>query len=225
MRKKVIKCSMYLIFPILFNVMFFMLGGTEHPASVWLSYAWIHAAYILMIATPLFSRRTQSATIFQFTISQISSAYFGIEFIIGLIFIFVGTEGIKAPIIVQFIPCCLFLLVFLWNLLFNEHTADNEKRRILEVSFIKTASSKAKILMDSVSDTKMKNRIEKVYDLIHSSPSKSYASVKELENSVMMLLNELNIALDENNYDESNRIIRKIQFNMEERNRIVMLSN
>ena len=224
MRKNVIKSILYAIFPLLFNVMFFTLGGANHPASVWISYVWIHIAYFIMIATPLFTRKTQSAMIFQFTTSLFSSLYFGIEFIIGLIFIFIGADGIKAPILIQLIPFCLFLFVFLWNMLHNEHTADNEQKHTMEVSFIKTASSKAKILMDSAFDATLKNKLEQVYDLIHSSPSKSYPSVKELENSVMMMLGELGMVLEDNNVDEANKIVRKIQYTMEERNRIVALS-
>ena len=163
--------------------------------------------------------------IFQFTTSQIISVYFGIEFIIGLIFIFIGADDVKSSIIIQLIPFCLFLLLFLWNMLHNEHTADNEQRRSIEVSFIKTASSKAKILMDNTSDGVLKNKIEKVYDLIHSSPSKSKSSVKELETNVVIMINELGVMLDEKNMDEANKLIRKIQYTMEERNRIVALSN
>ena len=225
MRKNVIKGVFYAIFPLLFNVMFFTLGGADYPASVWISYVWIHVAYLIMIASPLFTRKTQSVMIFKFTTSQISALYFGIEFIIGLIFIFIGADGIKAPVIIQLIPFCLFLLVFLWSMLHNEHTADNEQKHAVEISFIKTASSKAKFLMDSTSDAALKIKIEKVYDLIHSSPSRSYPSVKELENNVMMMLGELEMVLEENNVDEANKFVRKIQYTMEERNRIVALSN
>ena len=59
MRKNIIKIILYAIFPFLFNIMFFMLGGAEHPASVWISYVWIHIAYFIMVATPLYVRKTQ----------------------------------------------------------------------------------------------------------------------------------------------------------------------
>ncbi len=225
MRKNIIKGAFYAIFPILFNVMFFVLGGAHHPASVWISYAWIHLAYLIMISTSFFIRKTQSAVIFAFTTAQISTIYFILEFIIGLIFIFVASDGIKAPIIVQLIPFCIFMLVFLWNMLHNEHTADNEARRSAEISFIKTSSSKAKLLMDMTNDSAMKNSIEKVYDLLHSSPSRSCAAAKEIESSIMMMLSELGDFLDENNVEEANKLVRKIRYAAEERNRIVSLAN
>ena len=225
MRKKVISGMLYAIFPLLFNVLFFAIGGADHPASVWISYAWIHVAYCIMAATPLITRKTQSAMIFQFTTGKISFIYFALEFFLGLLFIFIGADGVKAPIIIQFIPFCLFLAAYLLNLLYDEHTANAEQRRAVEINFIKTASSKAKILMDSTSDAMLKNKLEKVYDMIHTSPSKSYTSVKELENNVIMMLGELGMVLEENNVDEANKLIRKIQYTMEERNRIVALSN
>ncbi len=225
MRIKIIKWIMYFIFPAIFNVMFFMLGGTNHPASVWLSYGWIHFAYLLMVSTPLFSRKTQSNSIFQFTIGQISSLYCGLEFIIGLIFIFIATDNIKVPIIIQLIPFCLFLFVFLWNLLHNEHTANSEARRAQEVEFIKSAAAKAKILMDATTDSKIKNQLENVYDLIHSSPTKSYSGAKDLENNVIVMLNSLSALIIENKQTEIMQVITQIQLTMAERNRVVMLFN
>lgn len=225
MSKNVIKGVLYAIFPLLFNVLFFTIGGFYHPASVWISYVWIHVAYGIMVATPLFARKTQSAMIFNFTAGAISSVYFVVELTVGLIFIFIGADSVKATIIIQLIPFCMFAFIFLVNMLHNEHTADNEQRRAVEISFIKTASSKVKFLMGCTSDVVLKAKIESVYDLLHSSPSKSNLSVKELENSVMMMIGELGMILEENNLEEANKLVRKIQYAMEERNRIVALSN
>lgn len=225
MSKNIIKTILRAMFPILFNIMFFMIGGTSHPASVWISYAWIHIAYFIMIATPLFSKKTQSNMIFQYTTGQISALYFGVEFILGLLFILIRAKGVKGTIIFQMIPFCVFLFVFLWNMLHNEHTAENEQKRAGEISFIKTAAAKAKGLINYTTDADLQKKIEKVYDTIHASPTKSSPAVKELESNVMMMLNELGMILEDNNIDEANKLVRKIQYTVEERNRMVSLSN
>ncbi|MBE6601351.1 MAG: hypothetical protein E7637_02445 [Ruminococcaceae bacterium] len=225
MRKNIIKGTLCAIFPFLFNVIFFAFGGTHHPASVWISYAWIHVAYLIMIATPLLSGKAKSAMIYNFATGQISTLYFGVELIIGLIFIFIGVNSVKVPIIIQLIPFCLFLLIFLSILLHNEHSADNEKRRMVEIAFIKSAASQTKILMEHTSDPTLKNKIEKIYDLIHSSPSRSNPSAKALETNVMMMLNDLELLLEENKLDDANRLIGKIHYTMEKRNQIVAFSN
>ncbi len=225
MKNKIIKWLLYLIFPILFNVVYFLLDGVCRSSSAWVSYAWIQVSYIFMIVTPLVAGKKQSNKTLYFTIILISSIYFAIELILGVKFIFIKINNVKLSIIIHAILFGVYLIILLCNLLLNDNTANNEKKRALEVSFIKTASSKAKILMDFVEDLNIKKKLEKIYDLIHTSPSKSYSSVKEYENNVITLLNELNGFLQENNYNEANKIIAKIQFNMEERNRIVMLCN
>lgn len=225
MNKKVVLGIIYAIFPILFNVIYFTLGGRRYGASAWISYVFIHISYIALIIAPLFTRRTQSNLIYKFSSVFIAFLYFCVELIIGAIFIFTGFKKISTVIVVQSIPFCLFLFTFLWNILHIEHTANNEQRRINEVSFIKTASSKAKALMDSVSDSVLKNRIEKTYDLIRTSPSKSYPSVKGTESSIIMMLGELGILLNDNNVSEAQNLLVKIHYTMEERNRIVTLSN
>lgn len=223
MRKNVIKGILYAIFPLFFNVIFFMLGGVHHPASVWLSYGWIHIAYIIMIATPLFARRTQSIMLFQFTTRGIAAVYFAIEFIIGLIFIFIGADGIKTPLMIQLIPLFLFLLLWLWNILYNEHTADNEERRAAEENFIKTVSLRTRLLMNQAPNGALKNKIEKVYDLIHSSPMHSDTATKDAEECILNLLMQLDLALKEDDESEIDSVVEKTKIKIEERNHIIMM--
>lgn len=225
MRRRFLKGILYAIFPILFNVMFFLLGGAVHPASVWISYAWIHVAYLILIANPIFSKKTKSSHIYRYSTAQISSIYFVIELVIGVIFILLATDGVKAPIIIQLIPFCIFLAIFVWNIMANDRTAADEQRRTAEISFIKTASSRAKFIMDSTSDAELRRKIEKIYDLIHSSPSRSTPSVTDIENNVMMMIGDLAIAVDDNNVEDAGKLVRKIQFAMDERNRLLSLAN
>lgn len=120
MKQRIIKWSIYLIFPILFNATFFWAWGTEHKDSVWLSYAWIQVAYVMMIASPLLSRKTQSKHLFNLTGRVIGVIYFLIELIIGLILILIGLDVIKISVIIQLVPFCMFFGIYLWNLLYNE---------------------------------------------------------------------------------------------------------
>ena len=38
--------------PIIFNAMFFILGGTDRTTSVWISYGLVHFAYCMLLVTP-----------------------------------------------------------------------------------------------------------------------------------------------------------------------------
>jgi len=84
-----------LMFLIIFNTIFFVAGGVNHQFYVWLSYGFIHFSYIMLIITPLFVRKGKSAAVYGFSLYSISSIYFFIEFIIGIVFILFSTEIYK----------------------------------------------------------------------------------------------------------------------------------
>jgi len=63
-KKTVLWIILDLIFLAIFNAMFFILGGREHNVSVWLSYAFIHFAYLMLILTPILIRKGKSAVVF-----------------------------------------------------------------------------------------------------------------------------------------------------------------
>ena len=129
MRKTALLCAFFAIPLILFNLIFFTVAGTTHPQSVWIAFVWIQVAFLLLVVTPWFSRRTENGPVFRITIALISGTYCLIELIIGLIVIIVHPAGIKGAILAQAIPFCLYLFVLLGNLFFIELAADSEKKK------------------------------------------------------------------------------------------------
>ena len=71
-KKQVLWILLDLVFFIIFNVVFFVAGGTEHKASVWISYAFIHVAYIMLVITPLLVRKTTNKAVLGFPHSRAS---------------------------------------------------------------------------------------------------------------------------------------------------------
>ena len=104
MNKKNVLCLLLdLVFLVIFNVVFFVLGGTEHPASVWISYGFIHFSYIMLLITPKLIRKSSSSAVFGFSLYSISSAYFLIAFVVGVIFVFMRSESYKISLVSQVI--------------------------------------------------------------------------------------------------------------------------
>ena len=58
MKTNILKVIVALIFLVLFNVLFFVLGGTEQSQVNWVSYGFIHAAYLMILITPLFETKS-----------------------------------------------------------------------------------------------------------------------------------------------------------------------
>ncbi len=219
MKKTVLWILLDLIFLIVFNTVFFVAGGTEHPASVWISYGFIHFSYIMVILTPFLIRKSSSAAVFGFSLYSISSAYFMVEFVVGLIFVLLRLESYKPALIVQIIIAGLYAIMLISNLLANESTADSIEKHEAEVDYIKTTSAKVKGLMDRMSDKKANKQIEKLYDMLHASPAKSSPAVKDIEIEIADRVEGLEVKVRKDLAEDVIKICDEIISLAEERNR------
>lgn len=223
-KKSVLWILLDLIFLAVFNTVFFVAGGTDHTASVWISYGFIHFAYLMVLVTPFLIRKSSSAAVFGFSLYSISSTYFLLEFVVGLIFVFMKSESYKASLIVQVIVAGIYAVLLLSHLIANEHTADSVERHEEEVAYIKTASSRIKALIGKANDKKANKEIEKAYDTLHSSPSKTVATVRSIESNVMNKVADLEGAVFNQDTVTIITVAGEIVALMEERNRKIRLS-
>ena len=186
------------IFVIVFNLFFFLLGGTEHCASVWFSYVMIHLSYGVVLVTPYLIAKDTSSTDYGRPVYVGTVAYFFVEFLIGLIFILAAPQTMTAPILVQVSILAVFAVYVLANLIANEHTAENVERHEKELEYVKQCCLKLKLLSGKTSDSQVSKKIDKAFDIINASPLKSNNSVVDVEKSVIDKISELETAtLDE----------------------------
>lgn len=184
-----------LVFLVIFNVAFFVLGGFEHKASAWISYGFIHFAYLMLIFTHSLIRGGKSAAVFGFSLYSLSSVYFLFEFVIGFVFILVSPDSYKAALLIQLVVAGLYGIALLSNMLANEHTADAEERRQPQIDYVKKASAQLKALLESVTDKEAKKKVERVYDALYSSPVKSHPDLAQTESRILMSINDLGSAV------------------------------
>ena len=218
-KKRFLWIILDLVFLIVFNVVFFVAGGTKHESSVWISYGFIHFAYIMMLITPFLVKKSTNTAVLGFPLYSISSAYFLVAFIVGLIFIFTHPESYKMSLIVQVIIAGIYAIMLISNMIANEHTAESVERHEMELRYVKDASAHLKSIMDSVSDKAMRKKIERLYDLLHSSPAKSNNTVRDYELTVLDLIDVLEDSLSQGDIPAANATISKIERNASERNR------
>jgi hypothetical protein len=184
-----------LIFLGIFNTVFFVLSGFDHPASVWISYGFIHFAYVMLLITPKLIRPGKNSSVFGFSLFVISSVHFLIELIAGTVFILTAPEAYKALLLVQLIITALYGIFLISNLIANEHTADAVEKRQSQIEYVKNASSMLKVLIERAGNKEAKKNIERVYDAIYSSPVKSHPRLAEIESHILQSINELENAV------------------------------
>ncbi len=196
-----------------------MLGGSEHPESVWISYGFIHFSYVMLIITPWLVRKGNRASDYRRPLFGISFVYFLVQFVVGIVFIYLASETYKTALSVQLVLMGIYFLLMLSNMLANEHTADSVLKREEELKYIKNASALLDAIMRQISDTKLRKKVEKVYDLIHGSPTQSSSCVFEIENEVLNEIDNLQNAVNRNDTERISQIAEKIQRLAENRNR------
>lgn len=217
-KKNVLLVLLDSVFLIVFNVVFFVAGGTEHSAPVWISYGFIHFAYMMLLITPLFIRQTTNTAILGVPIYSISSTYFIVAFIVGLVFMFLPLDSYKASLIAQVIIAGIYAVILILHLIANENTADSVERHEMELLYVKNSSLKLKGIMDSIKDKQLRKKVEKLYDLLHSSPAKSNNTVRDYELTVLELIDVLKGNIDKNDVSAAEATISKIERNASERN-------
>ena len=199
MRKKYLRFLFQLIFLIIFNVSFFVLGGVAHYISVWISYGFIHFAYFMLVLVPKFTRNGKSSAIFGFSLFAISAAYFFIVFITGMLFILTSPVNHISALLVQLFIVGLYGIIFISHMIANKNTTKAERKRQYQIAYVKDASAKLKTILESITDKDAKKAVEKVYDAIYSSPVKSHPDLMQMETSILQSINELENAVSTEN--------------------------
>lgn len=200
-KKLILYAALESVFILVFNIVFFVLGGIKHPLSVWCPYLFIHFAYLCAMVTPFLIRKNTRKTVLGLSLYAVSGVYFFLEFVVGLVFIVIKMDSLKIPFVVQVILAGIYVVMLLVNMIANEHTGDSMAKREMEIAFIKTASSRVKGMMGKSEDKKINKSLEKLYDLLHSSPSHSAPEVKGYEEEAMKMLDVLEGSIATNNPD------------------------
>mgnify|MGYP006956030846 CR=1 FL=1 len=218
MKKTVPQIILDLVFLLVFNAVFFILGGTEHSVSVWLSYGFIHFAYLMVLITPILTRKSGGTTVVGFSICAISSIYFLVEFIIGLVFVFRTNASVEITLVVQIIITGLYAVVLLSSLLVNERTVNATETQENEVAYIKAAASRIQLLMLKAPNRDARKSVERVYDVIHTSPTRSSPLVYPIEMQIENLITKLEEAVKANKSADVITLSSEIISLIEERN-------
>ena len=224
-KKTLLWLLLQLVFLIVFNIVFFVTSGTVHPASVWVSYGFIHFAYIMLMITPLLVRKTTNTAVFGYPLNAISTAYFIIAFLVGVGFIIAHPESYIAALVTQIILLGIYAVLLLSHMIANEETADSIERHEMDLEYVKDASSHLKRISESIDDKQFYKKVERLYDLLHASPVKTNASVRDFELSVLGLIDELEMYIANNDYSNAELTINKIERNANERNRRLKYDN
>jgi hypothetical protein len=214
-----------LIFLVIFNALFFSLGGMHHKTSVWISYAFIHFAYFILLLTAKLIRGAKSSAVFGFSLYSVSGTYFLVEFLVGAVIIFNAPDSYVVSLLVQLVLAGSFGIILISNMIANEHTADSEEKRKLQIDYVKQASAELKSIMDRITDKDARRKVEKVYDALYSSPAKSHPNVAQAESRILASIGLLKSAVLSGEKNEIVLMVDQLLIAIDERNRQLKMFN
>jgi hypothetical protein len=188
--------ALYSIFPILFNIAFFAIGGVDRKASVWISWGFIHFAYVTLLLSPRFSQTGRSTAILGIPPIAISGLHFALAFFLGMIFILVSPNGYTMAVLMQLFLAGVYIAVLLVNMLANASTTKSIETQQEQIAYIKTAATRLRCLLENVTDKQMKKKVEAAYDELRTSPVKSHLALTETENRIGISIDELESAIE-----------------------------
>ena len=212
-----------LMFLVAFNAVFFLVGGTDHPVSVWLAYGMVHLSYLLLIASPLFGSRDKNSFETSAPLGILSGAHFALELVIALIVFLIAPEGYKFVLVLYIILLAIYFALFFSMLSVNSHTAASEKRQRQEVFFIRNYASRIQLLINKLPDAQVNKKIEKAYDELHAAPTRTNPQAAAVEGSIVVKTGELESAVREGRAVDADRVATEIIYLVEERNRLTQI--
>ena len=226
MKANIIKIVIGLIFLIVFNVLFFLLGGTERSDTEWVCYGFIHAAYLCLLVTPLFCNAGKGETVLSASLYLRALFYFFTELVIGIGFIWYDSYNpipIVWPAIIQGILLAVFLILQLMSVLANDATKASLAKQRQERVYIRSLAENLKEAMRQVNDPALRKQIANCYESLRNSSLKSFPEAAAAEMELEGAVNTLCSAIEIGDMSKLTQQIQNVQVAMRHRNQAIRM--
>lgn len=211
------------VFLLVFNIVFFVLGGAQQDQSIWIAYGFIHFAYLMLLLTPLFVHGGSSSTLFGMSLYTISFDYFAVTFLCGLMFMIWFPDKGTLSLVTQVIITGIYAICFLAHMLANEKTGEALVVHDRELQFVKQSASQLQAVLNRTQNSLLRKKAERAYDLARTSQVKTDQSVHGLENVILNNIELLLMASSAHDDKKVEKLLDQIIEGIEERQRLLKL--
>lgn len=227
MKSNILKLVIGLIFLIVFNVLFFLLGGTERSDTEWVCYGFIHAAYLCLLVTPLFCNAEKGETVLSASLCLRALFYFFTELAMGLGFIWYNAYNpisIVWPAIIQGILLAVFLILQLMSVLANDATKASLAKQRHERVYIRSLAEKLKETMRQVNDPTLHKQLANCYESLSSISLESFPEALDAELELKNAVNTLCSFVEQGDTSQLGQQIQNIQVAIKHRNQAIRMA-
>lgn len=223
MKKNSIKILIGLIILLLFNGLFFGLGGTRRSVTEWLSYGFIHAAFLCLLFTHLLSRQAKGLTVLTASLHLQALLYFFTELTICCICLYSNPMDPTWPAIAQATALAVFLVLQLMSVLANDATKQSIQKQRCESIRIQSLAIRIQQGMRRLTDPSLRKQVERCYDAVHNTSIESFPEAAESEQALQAEVDKLCQAIDQGHTDEITDCAQRVCNAVQARNAIIRM--
>ncbi|MBR4275514.1 MAG: hypothetical protein IKQ32_00925 [Prevotella sp.] len=224
MKENILKVIIGLIFLIGFNVMFFLLGGTERSDTEWVCYGFIHAAYLCLLATPLFCNAEKGETVLSASLYLRALFYFFTELVFGIGFLWYNAEDPTWPTIIQGGLLMVFLILQLMSVMANDATKASLAKQRQERVYIRSLAEDLKEAMRQVNDPTLRKQMANCYESLSSSSIESFPEAMDAELELENAVNTLCSFVEQGNQEQLESQIKTVQTAIKHRTKAIRMA-
>ena len=219
MKRVSLKILLALVFLATFNCLFFLLDWKESGTTAWISYGFIHFAYLMLLASPLLCRKYRRMASLSGSVYSVSGLYFLAELVVGLILILaLKKASVKAVLVIHILLTAAYFCILLTVLLSNMKTAGSESDKNSEVSFLRDKAHRVRVLMNACDDRQNAALLEKVYDALHASPVMTEHETGKEDRALSAYIDQLETACKTGDAQGVRQVSDRIISTLSERN-------
>ena len=204
----------------IFNISFFTVTKAECTVPMWISYSFIHFAFIMFFLSPLFTKKSKSRHVAIESVALITALYFIATLAVGLFFLVHPYLVLYQYSIESFITG-VYLIVLIISIVINNNIAKNENQSEEEKLFINNIFVKAEFLKTKTTDASIIKQLEDLQEESRYSSTKSSLSVKEYEKQILSNLDEITLNIEKLNTEELVSNVSKTRDLLKQRNLVL----
>ena len=224
MKANILKVIIGLIFLIVFNALFFLLGGTERTTTEWICYGFIHAAYLCLLCTPLLCNADKGEVVLSASLYLRALFYFFTELVIGIGFLWYNAESPVWPAVIQGGLLTIFLVLQLMSVLANDSTKESLGKYRKERIYIHSLAESLKEAMRQVSDPTLRKQVNACYESLNSSSLESFPEAASAEMELENAVNTLCSAIEFGDMSQLTTQIQNVQVAIKHRNQALRMA-
>lgn len=224
MKANALKVVIALLFLIGFNLMFFLLGGTNRTTTEWVCYGFIHAAYLCVLSTPLLCNAGKGETVLSASLYLRAVFYFFTELVVGIGFLWYNPESCVWPVIIQAVLLMAFVVLQLMSVLANDATKASLSKQRAERVYIRSLAENMKEAMRQVSDPALQKQMSTCYESLNSCSLESFPEAVGAEIELENAVNILCANVEQGNMEQLGLLIQNVQVAMRHRNQAIRMA-